>query len=129
MIDIEKDVLDSFINPKEEKASVWRRLSKPQEHKLDLMKRRDNYVVITDYLKSKHWHEVQRPRIIEALRSGLGKLLRDGLTMSDTDTKVIIQEMRSNLEIIADMRYAVESGLKAMEELRKYEIKDSKRGL
>lgn len=126
--DMVNEVLESFINPKEEKPSLWKTFSRRKEDaKADLLRKQERMLLLKDYTASKHWREVARPDIVDSLRANFGRLLRDGLTLSETDIKVCIAEMRQKLDIIAGMRYEIEQGEKASEELARHEAKDHRR--
>jgi hypothetical protein len=126
--DLLGEVLESFINPKEEKSSLWKTLTRKKEDiKAELLLKQERMILLKDYVASKHWREVARPALVDSLKTNFGRLLRDGLTLSETDTKICIAEMRQKLDIIATMRYEIEQGEKASEELARYEAKNNGR--
>ena len=101
-----KDLISNLINPK---VKEKRQFDLKQEYQLKFNKS----LYLKEYLKTKAWQEFNRPIIYNSLEAGIGKLLRDGLTMNETEIKAIIADMRANLNHIIEMRYAVESGEEA----------------
>ena len=102
-------LIDEFLNPPKE--PFLKRVFKTQEAvKNDLLEKTKKRQAIQDLTKTYGWREIIRPKIVNSLRQGFGKLLRDGLTMSEIDIKNILAEMRTSLSIIAEMRYLVNEG-------------------
>src|SRR3990167_11084753 len=103
MKELIRELVENLINPKaKEKKNLDIR------HELQVKFNKSLY--LKDYLKSKTWLEFHRPIIYNSIESGIGRLVRDGLTMTESDIKSVIAEMRANLSIIVEMRYAVETG-------------------
>ena len=107
-----KEFVSNLINPqlKEKKKFDLHRELSEKFHKSLYLK---------EYLKTKAWLEFDRPIIYKSLESGIGKLLRNGLEMSETDIKATIADMRANLNKIIEMRVAIETGEEAAGKLEK----------
>lgn len=117
MKELIRELVENLINPKaKEKKNL--------DLRYELQVKFNKSLYLKDYLKSKTWLEFQRPIIYNSLESGIGRLVRDGLTMSETDIKSLIAEMRANLNTIIEMRFAVESGEEAG---MKLEVMDRKK--
>jgi len=100
------ELVANLINPKAAEK-------KKHDLKYELQTKFNKSLFLKEYLKTKAWHEFDRPRIYKSLESGIGNLIRDGLTMSETQMKAIIADMRANLNQIIEMRYAIEVGEEA----------------
>ena len=106
MIELIKELVENLINPK---AKQQKKLDLKQE----LQVKFEKSLYLKDYLKTKAWQEFNKPIIYNSLEVGISKLLRDGLSMNETDLKAIIADMRANLNQVIEMRYAIEAGEEA----------------
>ena len=100
------ELIANLVNPK----TV---AQKKLDVKYDLQVKFNKSLFLKEYLKTKAWHEFDRPRIYKSLESGIGNLIRDGLTMNETQIKAVIANMRANLNQVIEMRYAIEVGEEA----------------
>ena len=107
-----KELVDTLINPK---AIIQKKLDLKQECQVKF----DKSLYLKDYLKSRAWLEFNRPIIYRSLEIGIGSLLRDGLTMNETQLKAIIADMRANLNQLIEMRHAIEQGEQAAIKIEK----------
>jgi ribosomal protein S4 len=103
MTEFIKEFVENLINPKQKEV-------KRQLLKYELQQKFEKSLYLKEYLKTKAWQEFHRKTIYSSLESGMGRLLRDGLTMSETDIKAIISDMRANLNQVIEMRFAIEAG-------------------
>lgn len=101
-----KELVENLINPK---AVAEKKLSLKQEYQEKFNKS----LYLKEYLKTNAWQEFHRGIIYKSLESGIGKLLRDGLSMNETDIKATIADMRANLNQIIEMRYNIDTGEEA----------------
>lgn len=107
-----KEFVENLINPQkkeQKKFSIHQELSQKFNKSLYLK----------EYLKSKAWQEFEKPLIYRSLEQGISLLLREGLTMNETDIKAQIASMRVSLNKIVEMRHAIESGEEAGSKLEK----------
>jgi len=100
------ELIANLINPKS-------RDKKKFDLNYELQVKFSKSLYLKDYLKTHAWLEFNRPMIYKSLESGVATLIRDGLTMNETQIKAIIADMRANLNHIESMRYAIEEGEKA----------------
>ena len=107
-----KELVDTFINPR---AIIQKKIDLKQEYQVKF----DKSLYLKDYLKSRTWLEFNRPLIYKSLESGLGRLIRDGLTMNETELKSIIAEARASLNQVIQMKYDIEAGEDAGRKLEK----------
>jgi hypothetical protein len=112
MKELIKELVSNLINPQAKEK-------KKADLKYDLHVKFDKSLYLKDYLKTRAWVDFQRPIIYSSLESGLSRLLTDGLAMNETDIKSLIASMRANLNVIIEMRYAIEDGEKAGAKLEK----------
>ena len=112
MKELIKELVSNLINPKAKEQKKF-------DLKYELQVKFDKSLYLKDYLKTKAWQEFNRPIIYNSLEAGIGKLLRDGSTMNETEIKAIIADMRANLNHIIEMRYSIESGEEAGIKLEK----------
>jgi len=113
MKEIIGELVASLINPK---AFEQKKLDLKQE----LQSKFNKSLYLKEYLRTAAWLQFNRPIIYKSVESGVGRLLRDGLTMSETDIKALIADMRANLSQVIEMRYAIESGEEAGAKLEKF---------
>jgi len=117
------DLLTEFLNPPV-KESMFKKLIKSKESvERDLRERISKGEMIQNFVKSQMWRDFERPEIVEGLKNGFGKLIRDGLTMSEVEIKAVIADMRSKMSRIANMRYAVDDSEESKLKLAKLEQK------
>lgn len=103
MTELIKQLVNKLINPvdKEKKRS---------DYKYDLEVKFTKSIYLKEYLKTRAWVDFQRPIIFNSIESGVGRLIRDGLELSETEIKAVIADMRANLNTIIEMRHAIETG-------------------
>jgi len=107
-----KEFIDNLLNPKQKE-----KVKHDLKYELEVKFTKSLY--LKDYLKSRAWLEFNRPIIYKSLEVGMGKLIRDGLTMSEIDIKATISDMRANLNQIEEMRFAITTGEDAGHKLEK----------
>lgn len=112
MKELIKELVQNLINPK---VAEQKKLSLKQEYQ----EKFNRSLYLKEYLKTSAWQEFHRGIIYKSLESGIGKLLRDGLSMNETDIKATIADMRANLNQIIEMRYVIDSGEEAGQKLEK----------
>lgn len=109
-----------FINPPQEPI-LKKVFKKRADQKQELIEKAQRAQSVKDLTKMYAWREILRPKIMNDLKSGMGKLIRDGLTMSEVDIKAEIAKMRNSISSIADLRYVVDEGNEAAKTLEKME--------
>ena len=107
-----KELIDNLLNPKNKE-----KIKNDIKHELKV--KFDKSLYLKDYLKSRAWLEFNRPIVYKSLEVGMGKLIRDGLTMSEVEIKAIIADMRANLNQVEEMRYSITTGEDAGHKLEK----------
>ena len=110
MIEIIRECLDTIINPR---ANTQKKLDLKQ----DLQAKFDKSISLKEYLKSKAWVEINRPMLERTLEGGMRTILRDGLTMNESQLKTIISEMRANLNNMMEIKFLIEQGEQAAKKL------------
>ena len=101
-----KQLVDNLINPKAVEK-------KKLDIKYELQVKFNKSLYLKEYLKTRAYQEFYRQLIYNSLESGISRLLRDGLTMNETDIKAVIADIRANLNHIIEMRYSINEGEKA----------------
>lgn len=123
MIDLIKEIIEPLLNP-EEKQPFFKRLKNKETRRQELRKSADISLAIKDLTKTYVWQNILRPKIIKSLKHGFATLLRDGLTMSEVETKNLISNMRANLDLVSELRYLV---IKGDDDAKKLSIMESKK--
>lgn len=111
-----------FLNPPKDRFEKEAKVKETKIKNLQDKVRKAN--TINDYIKTPHWKDYRREKIINELVGSLGTLLREGLAMNEVDLKTVIARMRAYYTEVEDMRYAVDEGEVANKELLKYETKN-----
>jgi hypothetical protein len=106
------ELVNNLINPKISEKKKF-------DIKYELQVKHLRSLRLKEYLTTYAWQEFNKPIIYKSLESGIGRLLRDGLTMSETEIKAIIADMRANINHVIEMRFAIDSGEEAGMKLEK----------
>ena len=122
LINIEQ-IFEEFVNPPPKENIVKKFLKSKESVKQGLFESIGKAEAVSVFVKTSMWRDIERPEIVSGIKEGFGKLVRNGLEMSETEIKVVISNLRSKMSRIADMRYLVEEGERAKIKLAKIEAK------
>ena len=126
MIDLNA-IISEFVTPEKKEGFVKKLIKTKLEKEHRLKESFNNGVKAKDLLKTTGWNDIVAPKIKDTLKKGIGTLIRNGLSMNESELKTVIAEMRTSLRMVADIRYMIENGHSAgkrLEKVGKNEVKN-----